>query len=52
MSENQLIRSGVGKSALTIQFVQRMFEDDYNPTIEGVYSHNLSMSLHDFVTLP
>jgi len=28
---------GVGKSALTIQFIQSMFEDEYNPTIEDSY---------------
>lgn len=26
---------GVGKSALTIQFIQSHFEDDWDPTIEG-----------------
>jgi GTPase KRas len=25
----------VGKSAMTIQFIRGMFDDDYNPTIEG-----------------
>ena len=29
-------RSGVGKSALTIQFIQSHFVDEYDPTIEGV----------------
>lgn len=28
---------GVGKSALTIQFSQNHFVDEYDPTIEGVY---------------
>ncbi|KAK3596835.1 hypothetical protein CHS0354_015692 [Potamilus streckersoni] len=28
---------GVGKSALTIQFFQRMFVEDYDPTIEDSY---------------
>ena len=28
---------GVGKSALTIQFVQKMFVQDYDPTIEDSY---------------
>lgn len=26
---------GVGKSALTIQFIQSQFVDEYDPTIEG-----------------
>jgi GTPase KRas protein len=30
-----LTRSGVGKSALTIQFIQSHFVDEYDPTIEG-----------------
>ncbi len=28
---------GVGKSALTIQFIQSHFVDEYDPTIEGAY---------------
>lgn len=28
---------GVGKSALTIQFIQSQFVDEYDPTIEGTY---------------
>ena len=28
---------GVGKSALTIQFSQNNFVDEYDPTIEGMY---------------
>ena len=28
---------GVGKSALTIQFSQNHFVDEYDPTIEGMY---------------
>lgn len=28
---------GVGKSALTIQFFQKMFVEDYDPTIEDSY---------------
>ena len=34
---------GVGKSALTIQFSQNHFVDEYDPTIEGMYrvSHPL-----------
>jgi GTPase SAR1 family protein len=29
---------GVGKSAITLQFVQSHFVDEYDPTIEGEYS--------------
>ena len=32
---------GVGKSALTFQFVIKQFIDDYDPTIEDTYSKNL-----------
>ena len=32
---------GVGKSALTIQFVQRLFVADYDPTIEDSYTKHL-----------
>jgi GTPase SAR1 family protein len=28
---------GVGKSALTIQFIQSHFVDEYDPTIEGTF---------------
>ena len=28
---------GVGKSALTIQFIQSHFVDEYDPTIEGAF---------------
>ncbi|XP_033762310.1 ras-related protein M-Ras-like [Pecten maximus] len=31
---------GVGKSALTIQFFQKMFVEDYDPTIEDSYIQN------------
>lgn len=31
---------GVGKSALTIQFFQKMFIPDYDPTIEDSYIQN------------
>ena len=27
---------GVGKSAITIQFIQSQFVDEYDPTIEGI----------------
>jgi GTPase SAR1 family protein len=29
---------GVGKSAMTIQFIQSHFVDEYDPTIEGTCS--------------
>jgi GTPase SAR1 family protein len=32
---NDFFLSGVGKSALTIQFIQSHFVFDYDPTIEG-----------------
>lgn len=32
---NGSITKGVGKSALTIQFIQSHFVDEYDPTIEG-----------------
>lgn len=32
----KLRRLGVGKSALTIQFIQSHFVDEYDPTIEGI----------------
>jgi GTPase SAR1 family protein len=31
---------GVGKSALTIQFIQSHFVDEYDPTIEGARSQS------------
>ncbi|KAF5396590.1 Ras protein m ras [Paragonimus heterotremus] len=31
---------GVGKSALTIQYFQRMFHEDHDPTIEDSYMQN------------
>jgi len=33
---------GVGKSALTIQFIQSHFVDEYDPTIEGEFKKNLA----------
>ncbi|KAF9896321.1 Ras GTPase, partial [Lobosporangium transversale] len=50
---NQLMREyklvvvgggGVGKSALTIQFIQSHFVDEYDPTIEG-YLHPILVGL-------
>jgi GTPase SAR1 family protein len=37
LSEAQWASLGVGKSALTIQFIQSHFVDEYDPTIEGTY---------------
>ena len=34
-SDAVCVRTGVGKSALTIQFIQSHFVDEYDPTIEG-----------------
>jgi len=34
---------GVGKSALTIQFMQNIFIDDYDPTIEDSYRKQLTI---------
>lgn len=36
---------GVGKSALTIQFIQSHFVDEYDPTIEGVSRRATESSL-------
>ena len=41
MTEYKLVivgGGGVGKSALTIQFIQNHFIDEYDPTIEDSYS--------------
>jgi hypothetical protein len=38
---NNFRTSGVGKSALTVQFIQGKFIDEYDPTIEGV-SHPIA----------
>lgn len=32
---------GVGKSCLTIQFIQSHFVEEYDPTIEGAYNKHL-----------
>ncbi|CAF1689195.1 unnamed protein product, partial [Adineta ricciae] len=34
---------GVGKSALTIQFFQKMFVEDYDPTIEDSYIQHVEV---------
>lgn len=36
---------GVGKSALTIQFIQSHFVDEYDPTIEGEFSQPFASTL-------
>lgn len=35
LGSDNTIWKGVGKSALTIQFIQSHFVDEYDPTIEG-----------------
>lgn len=37
---------GVGKSALTIQFFQKMFVQDYDPTIEDSYIQYVEIDGH------
>jgi len=37
---------GVGKSALTIQFIQSHFVDEYDPTIEGESRDRFHLNLH------
>ena len=36
---------GVGKSCLTIQLIQAHFVDEYDPTIEGVYILDITITL-------
>ena len=40
---------GVGKSALTIQFIQSHFVDEYDPTIEGAPSKSFLLQSTDVV---
>lgn len=40
------INIGVGKSALTIQFIQSHFVDEYDPTIEGKWKKARSFVVH------
>lgn len=35
---------GVGKSAITIQFMQNHFVDEYDPTIEDSYRKQVTLS--------
>ena len=39
---------GVGKSALTVQFVQGIFVEKYDPTIEDVYLKSIEINGHRF----
>lgn len=41
----QFAIAGVGKSALTIQFIQSHFVDEYDPTIEGQWTHSVWPSM-------
>jgi len=34
---------GVGKSALTVQFIEGVFVDKYDPTIEDSYRHEVEI---------
>lgn len=47
---------GVGKSALTIQFIQSHFVDEYDPTIEGSWKTSrtwlLRVALEARLTFP
>jgi len=36
---------GVGKSALTIQFIQSHFVDEYDPTIEGTFYPHVAVDV-------
>ncbi|ELT91873.1 hypothetical protein CAPTEDRAFT_94885 [Capitella teleta] len=38
----------VGKSSLTIQFVENQFVDSYDPTIENTFNKNLKINGHDY----
>jgi GTPase SAR1 family protein len=46
MSSSSSLHAGVGKSALTIQFIQSHFVDEYDPTIEGA-----SLAMYTSVSL-
>ena len=39
----------VGKSALSIRFVQNQFVSEYDPTIENVYKKSISVNDHTYV---
>ena len=40
---------GVGKSALTVQFIQGVFVEKYDPTIEDCY-RKVNIDLFDYLT--
>jgi len=40
---------GVGKSALTVQFVQNVFVEKYDPTIEDSYRKNLEIDNESYL---
>ena len=43
---------GVGKSAITINFTMRYFEEEYDPTIEDYYSRQIKLDdLHLMVSI-
>lgn len=42
---------GVGKSALTVQFVSGCFIEKYDPTIEDFYRKEIEVSAHTFIFL-
>lgn len=41
---------GVGKSTLTIQFVDRQFVDMYHPTVESTFQKTLQFKGRDYIT--
>lgn len=48
MSENTirlacLGGAGVGKTSITVQFTQKNFECEYDPTIEDTYKHEMTI---------
>jgi hypothetical protein len=40
------MKTGVGKSALTIRFMENRFVEDYDPTIEGMYAERRQKQLN------
>jgi GTPase SAR1 family protein len=41
---------GVGKSALTIQFIQNVFVNNYDPTLEDSYRKQVTLNLQKLIT--